>query len=176
MTRNEAKSDQIFQYYNTMTFLVSRSGETTRYTCKVSYPPNWTCFSEEKIWSTIRELPSDRAPGPDGFTARFYKVAWQTIKADIIGAFNALWSLDSRSFNHLNKAIMILLRKTDAAKGFPPNQPYAQLQQTVCEVPSSRRLAPRLKEIIAMNQSAFIKERSIHDNFRSVQLACRWLP
>ena len=39
----------------------------------------------------------------------------------------------------------------------------------------ARRLAPRLKEIVAPNQSAFIKGRSIHDNFRSVQLACHWL-
>lgn len=39
----------------------------------------------------------------------------------------------------------------------------------------ARRLAPRLKEFVSLNQSAFIKERSIHDNFRAVQLACRWL-
>jgi hypothetical protein len=26
-----------------------------------------------------------------------------------------------------------------------------------------------------LNQSAFIKDRSISDNFRAVQLACRWL-
>jgi hypothetical protein len=39
----------------------------------------------------------------------------------------------------------------------------------------ARRLAPRLLEIVAPNQSAFIKQRSIHDNFRAVQLACCWL-
>ena len=39
----------------------------------------------------------------------------------------------------------------------------------------ARRLAVRLKKIVAPNQSAFIKGCSIHDNFRSVQLACRWL-
>ena len=39
----------------------------------------------------------------------------------------------------------------------------------------ARRLAPRLQEIVAPNQSTFIKGRSIHDNFRAVQLACRWL-
>ena len=39
----------------------------------------------------------------------------------------------------------------------------------------AKRLAPRLKDIVAPNQSAFIKGRSTHDNFRSVQLACRWV-
>lgn len=36
-------------------------------------------------------------------------------------------------------------------------------------------LAPRLKDMVAPNQSAFISGRSIHDNFRAMQLACRWL-
>ena len=29
--------------------------------------------------------------------------------------------------------------------------------------------------MVALNQSAFIKGRAIHDNFRTIQLACRWL-
>jgi hypothetical protein len=33
------------------------------------------CFSEEKIWNTVKNLPSNHAPGPDGFTGLFYKVA-----------------------------------------------------------------------------------------------------
>jgi hypothetical protein len=30
-------------------------------------------FSEEEVWDTVKHLPSDKAPGPDGFTGRFYK-------------------------------------------------------------------------------------------------------
>ena len=37
------------------------------------------------------------------------------------------------------------------------------------------RLAPHLSALIRNNQSAFIRGRSIHDNFMAVQLACRWL-
>jgi predicted Abi (CAAX) family protease len=29
--------------------------------------------------------------------------------------------------------------------------------------------------MVALNQSAFIKGRAIHDNFKTIQLACRWL-
>jgi hypothetical protein len=46
-----------------------------------------SCFSEQEIWETIRELPPDRVPGPDGFTGLFYKVAWDVIKADVVRAF-----------------------------------------------------------------------------------------
>ena len=30
-------------------------------------------FTEEEVWHTIKILPSDKAPGPDGFMGRFYK-------------------------------------------------------------------------------------------------------
>lgn len=47
-------------------------------------------FTEEEIWATIRSLPSDKAPGPDGYTGRFYKVAWVIIKADFMAAVGRL--------------------------------------------------------------------------------------
>lgn len=28
-------------------------------------------FSEDEVWATIKDLPLDKAPGPDGFTGRF---------------------------------------------------------------------------------------------------------
>jgi len=46
-----------------------------------------TPFSEQEVWKTINLLPSDKAPGPDGFTGKFYKVCWQIIKVDIMAAF-----------------------------------------------------------------------------------------
>jgi hypothetical protein len=30
-------------------------------------------FSEEEVWATIKGLPADKAPGPNGLTGRFYK-------------------------------------------------------------------------------------------------------
>lgn len=33
-------------------------------------------FIEEEIWATVKSLPADKAPGPDGFTVEFYVSAW----------------------------------------------------------------------------------------------------
>ena len=43
-------------------------------------------FSEEEVWNTIKEMPLDKAPGPDGFTGRFYKCCWSIIKNDVLAA------------------------------------------------------------------------------------------
>lgn len=127
------------------------------------------CFSEEEVWATIRELPSDRARGPDSFSGLFYKVAWPIIKQDLMNAFAALWSLDARSFYLLNDALMILLLKNDAPTRLKDYRPISLMHSfsKLFAKCLARHLAPRLKEIVAPNQSAFIKDRSIHDNFKA---------
>ncbi|CAD6333982.1 unnamed protein product [Miscanthus lutarioriparius] len=49
-------------------------------------------FSEEEVFNSIKDLPPDKAPGPDGFTGRFYKCCWAVIKNDIMAAIQSLWS------------------------------------------------------------------------------------
>ena len=48
-------------------------------------------FSEAEVTRIVLESPPNRAPGPDGFTGRFYRAAWAVIKDDICNAFNCLW-------------------------------------------------------------------------------------
>ena len=47
-------------------------------------------FTEEEIWNVIKDLPADRAPGPDGFIGMFYQKAWPIIKHDIMAAIMKL--------------------------------------------------------------------------------------
>ena len=39
-------------------------------------------FMHEEIDRLVREMPSDRAPGPDGFNGCFLKSSWHIIKED----------------------------------------------------------------------------------------------
>lgn len=68
-------------------------------------------FSEPEVWKVISDMPSEKVPGPDGFTGLFYKKAWSVIEHDVLQAFNALAALDCREFHHVNGAYMILLPK-----------------------------------------------------------------
>jgi hypothetical protein len=47
-------------------------------------------FSENEVWERIKCLPSDKAPGPDGFTGRFYKACWPIIKNEIIATISCV--------------------------------------------------------------------------------------
>jgi hypothetical protein len=111
------------------------------------------CFSEQEVWETIKDMPSDRAPGPDGFTGLFYKVAWPIIKRDIMNVLNALWSLDARCFNLLNDALMVLLRKNNAPTRLKDFRPIALMHSfnKLLAKCLARRLGTRLNEMVALN-------------------------
>lgn len=70
-------------------------------------------FSEEEVWAVIKSLPSDKAPGLDGFTGRLYKTCWSVIKSEFLAALNSLFLTKGRGFASLNDALISLLPKKD---------------------------------------------------------------
>ena len=51
-------------------------------------------ITEEEVWNIIKSMPSDKAPGLDGLTGRFFRVAWQVIKVDFMAAISRLMQGD----------------------------------------------------------------------------------
>jgi len=101
-------------------------------------------FSEDEVWGVIRAQELDKAPGPDGFTGRFYASCWQIIKADVMEAFEAPWGGDCRGLHVANQALISLLPKqADAVeiKDFRPISLIHSVAKLVTEVLSTR-LAP----------------------------------
>ena len=135
------------------------------------------CFSEEEVWRIIQEIPVDRAPGPDGFTGLFYRRAWSIIKPDIMRAFHALWALDGRSLYLINQAYIVLLKKKDFTSAISDYRPISLIHsfaKLFTKVLASR-LTPLMQQLVRANQSAFIRGRIIHENFRAVQLSAKLL-
>jgi hypothetical protein len=85
--------------------------------------------------------------------------------------------LDFRSFHLLKEAVMVLLHKTQALAGLKDYRPISLIHSVgkLFSKTMALRLAPRMHEVIKINQSAFIQGRRIHEIFRTVQLSCRWL-
>ena len=126
-------------------------------------------FTEEEIWGIIHDMLADKAPGPDGFTSHFYKVAWSVIKHDVMNVFAALSNLDTRSFYLVNGAILILLPKSSEPKGIGDYRPISLIHNfgELVSKALANRVAPRLSAMILPNQNPFVKGCQIH-NFRYV--------
>lgn len=134
-------------------------------------------FTEEEVWNTIKQMPSDKAPGPDGYTSRFYKTCWPIIKNDIMAAISAIWSRKVVNLGILNCAYITLLPKKEDAdqhKDFRPISLVHSFAKLVTKL-MANRLAPKMQKIVSPVQSAFIKGRFIQDNFMLVQQTARYL-
>jgi hypothetical protein len=133
-------------------------------------------FTEEEVWMVIKSLPPDKALGPDRFSARFLQVAWPIICPNVMAAFDAFWHLDMRNLHDVNGALLVLpkLAEATSVKDFRPISLIHVIGKLVSKV-LANRLAPRLPELMQVNQSAFIKGRTIHDNFLMVQRSAKLL-
>jgi hypothetical protein len=134
-------------------------------------------FSEEEVKLAINHLPSDKAPGPDGFTGAFFKSCWEIIKVDLMRVIDLFGELHAENFHWLNSANIVLLPKKEGAKEVSDYRPIS-LIHGVAKIKSkllATRLAPCMDDLVSNAQSAFIKKRSIHDNFLYVKnLATRF--
>jgi len=134
-------------------------------------------FSEEEVWKTICLLPSNKAPGPDGFTGNFYKACCPIIKVDVMAAVSAIWSRKFGNFNLLNSAYITLIPKREDAlhiKDYRPISLVHSFAKLITKI-LANRLASRLGQLVSPNQSAFIEGRFIQDNFMLVQQTARHL-
>lgn len=124
-------------------------------------------FSEEEVWKVIKEMPNEKAPGPDGFTGLFYQRCWQVIKGEVLAALTKFHSGNHQNLDNLNTAVITLLPKKDAPtliKDYRPISLIHSFSKLATKILASR-LAPRMGDLVAENQTAFIRGRSIHENF-----------
>ncbi|KAK1283408.1 hypothetical protein QJS10_CPB21g01069 [Acorus calamus] len=67
-------------------------------------------FHEEDIQRAVFSAEGDKAPGPDGFTFRFFQAFWPLIKEDILAVFTELQSGRS-GVGRLNTSLFTLIPK-----------------------------------------------------------------
>jgi hypothetical protein len=112
----------------------------------------------EEVWDTIKSLPVDRAPGPDGYTGHFYKACWQLIKVDFMAAIITLQQGNAWKLELLNSAYLTLIPKKEEAlppADFCPISLVHSFTKLITKV-LANRLAKKLNTMILTNQSAFI--------------------
>lgn len=134
-------------------------------------------ITEEEIWEVVKNLPPDKAPGPDGFTGRFYRSCWAIVKPDFMRAVHCFSSGDLRGLGAINKVLVSLLPKKDGASELRDFRPVS-LEHGAIKIFSkalANRMAPELASLVGSHQSAFVRGRALHDNFMLVQGTARKL-
>jgi hypothetical protein len=132
-------------------------------------------FSEQEIKRAIDLLTTDKAPGPDGFTGLFFRTCWSIIKGDVIRATNAFHALRCGSLSLINTTNVILIPKKEGAEEVGDFRPISLIHSFIKLISKilALRLQPHMNAIISTCQSAFIKNRSVHDNFLAVRNMAR---
>ncbi|CAN0837506.1 LINE-1 retrotransposable element ORF2 protein [Linum grandiflorum] len=110
-------------------------------------------------------MPSDKAPGPDGYTAAFYKASWGVVRGDFVDAVLSFFEW-GRLPSFVNSVILTLIPKKSNAvdmKDFRPISCCNLVYKVISKI-LAKRLSMVLPELISAGQSAFIKGRLISDN------------
>ncbi|KAG0454519.1 hypothetical protein HPP92_023811 [Vanilla planifolia] len=120
-----------------------------------------------RVLSTMHE---SSAPGPDGYSVKFFKKFWTLLAQDMVDAAND-FLIGTTIPKALGAAWICLIPKTTAATAPADYRPIT-LCNVNCKILTkllSSRLSTLLPSIISVEQSAFIKGRNITDNILMVE-------
>ena len=121
-------------------------------------------FTREEIDGVIKEMPSDRAPGPDGFSGLFLKACWPIIKEDFYSLCDQFHA-GTLNLQSINDGLITLIPKNGSPSTVNDYRPITLLN--CCLKLITKLLANRLQKVILQiihrNQYGFIRGRSIQD-------------
>ncbi|KAK4258618.1 hypothetical protein QN277_005049 [Acacia crassicarpa] len=121
--------------------------------------------SKEEIREAAFALGSTKAPGPDGFSGKFYHSAWTEISDTVCSMVSDFFAGRSvlDEINMTNITLIPKIHKPEHVSQFRPiglcNFSYKIISKIL-----ANRMRPLLDRCISQNQSAFVSGRCIHDN------------
>ncbi|XP_058741550.1 uncharacterized protein LOC131613927 [Vicia villosa] len=120
--------------------------------------------TEAEIWKAINGMGDNKAPGVDGYNAKFYKSSWTVIKKDVVNVVQDFF-VNNRMYRAVNCALVTLIPKTKDAKSMKEMRPIACCT-TLYKI-ISKVLTKRLNKVINSvndSQTTFLPGKTIHDN------------
>ncbi|XP_074292582.1 uncharacterized protein LOC141619463 [Silene latifolia] len=121
--------------------------------------------TNEEIKQVVFSISNDKAPGPDGYTSKFFKDSWDIVGPDICVAVTEFF-MTGQLLTQINATNITLIPKCErptSVKYFRPiaccNMLYKIISKLLCN-----RLSFVLPGLIHDNQGAIIKGRSIIEN------------
>jgi ribonuclease HI len=128
--------------------------------------------TQQEIKEALDQMNPDKAPGPDGFTARFYQQCWNIIKKDLTKMIKKSQQ-SSKLGGSTNSSFLALIPKEKGALSFNRFRPISLCNTSykILAKVIANRLKALLPLIVPENQGGFVKGRHIVDNIILVQEA-----
>lgn len=122
-------------------------------------------FSDKEISDALFQIGPIKAPGPDGFPARFFQRNWEVLKNDVCKAVKLFFDQKVMPEGVNTTAIVLIPKKKESKelKDFRPISLCNVIYKVVAKC-LVNHLRPILESIISQEQSAFIPGRMITDN------------
>ncbi|GJX66823.1 RNA-directed DNA polymerase, eukaryota, reverse transcriptase zinc-binding domain protein [Tanacetum coccineum] len=120
--------------------------------------------SKDEIKRSVWDCGSDRAPGPDGFTFKFFTTFWDLIEEDVYRFVQEFFN--SGNFpNACNSSFIALIPKVSNSKLVSDFRPISLIgcQYKIIGKILANRLSMVIGSCVSPEQSAFIKGRNILD-------------
>ena len=114
----------------------------------------------------VKSMNRCSAPGPDGFGPSFYTATWGTVNEDAM-QFLKDFQDDNVDMESVNRSYMVLLPKKPDANTVEAFRPIC-LQNCCVNILAkilTTRLQTQITKLVDVDQTDFIKGRSITENF-----------
>jgi hypothetical protein len=121
-------------------------------------------FEKKEMDEVIKEMPVDRAPGPDGFNGLFLKKCWHIVKEDFY-KLAADFHNESLQLRNINGSYITLVPKKKVAVRVIDFCPISWTNVCVKFLTklAANRLQGKILGCIHKNQYGFLRNRSIQD-------------
>lgn len=121
-------------------------------------------FSASEIDLVVKNLPSDKSPGPDGFNTDFIKRCWNIIRQDFYSLCEEFHN-NNVCLKSINGSYISLLPKVDSPSSVGDFRPISLLNNSIKLITNllANRLQTVVQKLVHQNQYGFIKTRTIQD-------------
>eukprot|EP00253_Pinus_taeda_P028879 PITA_28879 len=121
--------------------------------------------TEEEITNVVWSMEPNKAPGPDGFSAHFYRICWEIIKIDLFRMVRGILR-KAKVGGGINSTFLALIPKETNPRTFDRYRPISLCNTSYKIVAKllANRIKPLLPKLISQAQGGFVKGRQILDN------------
>ena len=136
------------------------------------HPKLTKTFEEKEIFQALKSMEENKSPGKDGIPMEFYITFWQILKKDFTELINYIFFVKKELPDSMKTAIISMIPKKD------PNDTDIAKWRTISLLcvdykiitkVLTNRLLPILDEIISIEQSAAVPNRTIYNNLFTIR-------